>query len=344
MAKLHGSYSATALGDGARDLFRDIAGGEHVIDVQLNAGIPEESRRIFQALQPRFAKNELLVVARKSGESTRTWASPQRVSAVLSLLDHRVREENMMDGHGDRIYEVVRGGIPDYSFNSLPADLKQQDGDQQYVCVAADDDLVEEEDYLELDIKEDLHEKIEDAKEAHPIVRDGRQELFGMVQRDSQGVEAAQSKRQKDSKSESDAKDDEVSSSKTQWMSWAQFCEDYERLTVCIVSGDGHFCRDSPSIHAGHLASVPGAWDSQAGTAGGGHHLKTWRNSPLFRLQMQHNVKCRGRLLLTVSLPDGRKAAESMGADTDDWNGDQDGGGCLIYPLTPYLSAKTSPL
>lgn len=346
MAKVNGSYSATALADGARDLFKDITGGEHVVDIQLKPDQPGDNERIFQALQPRFARNELLVVARKSTQSARTWAAPQRVSAVLNL-DRGVDAEKMVDVFGDKVYHSVKGHNSDCSFNSLPADLQQQRGNsKQYVCVAADDDLIGDEDYDELDIKDDLHKKIEDAKEAHPVVRDGRHELFGMVHKTSaRKREAAQPKQenQNESSGEAGTRNAESASPKVQWMSWAQFCEDYERLTVCIVSGDGHLCKDSPSIHADLLTSITGAWDSQMGTAGGGHHLKTWRNSPLFRLQMQHNVKCRGRLLLTVSLPDGRRTAESLGADTDDWDGDQDGGGRLIYPSHALYVCKDEP-
>jgi hypothetical protein len=336
MAKLYGSYSATALGDGARDLFKDLL-GEHAIDIGLGKPESPESKKLFSAMQSRFSKSELVVTARKSSVSSRTWADPQRVSAVLNF-SVGVDEDTLVDVRGAAAVDKVNRNGLDISFKSIPREMRDEDSrlglPLQYICVAIDDELTEIVDEEEVAIAKDMSRKIEDAKEAHPHVDDGRNTLFGMVKcSDSIGGKNSAAKKPK--------REDEP---RYQWLRWSQFCEDYERMTVCIVSSEGHMCVQSPSIHAESLCTIKGNWDSKAGTAGGGHHLKTWRNSPLFRVQMEHNnAKLRGKLLLSVSLPDGRRVGESMGADSDDWNGDQDQGGKLLYPAHALYVCKDEP-
>jgi hypothetical protein len=342
LAKLNGSYSATALGDGARDLFKDICGGEHVIDIKLGKSNSEESFKLFTALHHRFANNGLVITARKSSVSTRTWAAPQRMSAVLNFSS-AVNEEVLKDSRGESSLTRIDTNAPDTSFRTVPKDLIEEDLRRkrawQYICLAADDkleDIVDEEEEF---IAEDLKRKIEEAKVEHPYVDDGRAGLFGMVK----AVDAGEAKGELSAAEASEAEQEGDLLPKFEWLRWSQFCEDYERLTVCIVSSDGHMCTQSPSVHADALCTITGKWDSQLGTAGGGHHLKTWRNSPLFRIRMLTNVKCKGKLLVTVSLPDSRRRGELMGADSDDWNGDQDRGGKLLYPAHALYVCKDEP-
>lgn len=340
LAKLNGSYSATALGDGARDLFKDICGGEHVIDIKLGKPNSEESLKLFTALHHRFTNSELLVTARKSSVSTRTWAAPQRMSAILNFSSS-VDEAVLRDSRGESSVSTVDKKTPDTSFRTIPKNLIAEDmhrkRPQQYVCLAADDELDEIVDEEEEFIAADLKRKIEEAEKEHPKVDDGRAGLFGMVK----AVDVAKGSEKAGEGKEGE--EEEAAVAKFDWLRWSQFCEDYERLTVCIVSSEGHMCSQSPSVHADALCTITGKWDSKLGTAGGGHHLKTWRNSPLFRIRMLTNVKCKGKLLITVSLPDSRKRGEQMGADSDDWNGDQDRGGKLLYPAHALYVCKDEP-
>ena len=86
-------------------------------------------------------------------------------------------------------------------------------------------------------------------------------------------------------------------------------------------------------------------WDPTAGTAGGGRHLKSWRNSPLFRLSLKNFKPCTGRLLITTSLPDARKDAYFMDAipDVTTWDGTQNHGGTLLYPPHAIFVCRDEP-
>jgi len=139
LAKLHGSYTATALGDGARDIFRDVCGGEHVLDIHLARMKPPQLHALFTALHPRFSRDEIVMVARKSHSSTRTWAKKQRCNSVFNLVLHEDkdahRRDNNTNSYGADISDFP-ANRPSDTANTL-AHVVDQHGNQPFSHIYA---------------------------------------------------------------------------------------------------------------------------------------------------------------------------------------------------------------
>ena len=124
-------------------MFRDLCGGEHVIDINLTQMDPQGQKHLFRALLPRFERGELLLVARKSGHSARTWASPHRVNAVLSLVKqsshHHLepggtlteKKKKYAAAAGAKKKENVEGEGGRMDFSEVPEDLVRRTTEEE---------------------------------------------------------------------------------------------------------------------------------------------------------------------------------------------------------------------
>ncbi len=397
MAKLHGSYTATALGDGCRDLFRDLCGGEHVLDINLKHMEQGQLSALFSALYPRFTRNELIIVARKSHTCSRTWAKKQRSNCVFNLvmkddqnasghdpnvnafgadISNTIRKKqdredgfahtlsHCVDQHGDAVFEHVYASAKNTDSQSIPeklyADIMQQpqmltqhfdetkgfnswDDRRFFVCMSEDEPIPVPTDLVGLDIAHNLKNRIEEAKK-YEVDRDKNDDELDEDERLAAEKEAAI---QKEGGHDVPPTYLPYKSYSPEWMSWTRFCEDFEQIIVCVVASEGHCCHSSHGvdIHPNMGLTMQSAWDPSRGTAGGGQHLKSWRNSPLFRVKLKEFKPCRGRLLITTSLPDARK--ESYFADTipdlNQWDGTQYHGGALLYPAHALFVCQDEP-
>ena len=99
-------------------------------------------------------------------------------------------------------------------------------------------------------------------------------------------------------------------------LSWNSFCKLYDNLVISLLSRTTHVIsspKQSPEFsmeyNSTNKGTVKSSWNSHNGTAGGGIHERSWRNSPLFRVSMSTFVQCKGYLRITISLPDERQDA-----------------------------------
>ena len=367
LAKLHGSYTATALGDGARDLFRDVCGGEHVLDINLASMQPSQLHTLFLALQSRFSRSELLIVARKSHTSSRTWAKRQRCNSVFNLVLHDDRANqgrdcsvnsygidisqkpanqqgefantlpHVVDQYGDLTVSQIYANPANTGSQSIPTTLFDDVLQQPQILTKHFDDIKHEEAW---DDRRFFVCVSQDEFEEPPVDVEARQIAYDLKHK----MEASHGG---SSCLEAHAEFQLLARYQPEWLSWQRFCEDFEQLVVCVVPQEGHPCSASSGteVCAGISKTMKSAWDPAAGTAGGGRHLKTWRNSPLFRISLTNNRICRGRLLITTSLTDLRKDSyfSDLIPDLDRWDGTQYLGGSLLYPAHALFVCNEEP-
>jgi len=380
MAKLHGSYTAAALGDGLRDIIRDLT-GDSVIDVSL-AKLDQQARRgLFAALHRRFVRRELIIGARKSTTSVFTCDDVQRMSCVFDMIDN--------DGESSEAEAGAEPGLPprskDYLGNTIQgkaavppaalAAIRQRAensnasrgttsplrGDEgMFICVLPDEDKPPS--AVELASAEAPQEEPvfgetpDDGRATTPsdafvgtaTVGAGRAAQASVPSvspfRHSSSFKAARPRRP------------------PRWLSWEQMCEDYVLLTVAVLPTTGHVCGprarlDNPFLKtpasasasepepetdpeaeaeaeteaedgaawqaehdssrsayderlSGLGATIAGEWSHASGSAGGGAHLPTFRDNPVFRCRLLKPLPRQARLVITLSLPDGRREGE----------------------------------
>ena len=100
----------------------------------------------------------------------------------------------------------------------------------------------------------------------------------------------------------------------------------------------------SMEYNSTNKGTVKSSWNSHNGTAGGGIHERSWRNSPLFRVSMSTFVQCKGYLRITISLPDERQDAAKIGLfNFVNWDGNQRSGGEILYPAHAIYLCKDDP-
>ena len=262
MAKVHGSYTASALGDGIRDIIRDLT-GDGVIDVSLLHLDYQARCDLFAALYSRFVSGSLALAARKSSQSSFTVNDVQRVVCIAELVATNSDTGAWGDGtpaHSvDRLGNVLQAkcGVPGDALEKILS--RAADGDGNGSGAGAGTGTRVGQNIGPCDINCNFVALVDDENAPLPTNNNVDGGVAETVDVTRTGTEI---RAENDCHMETDIdtdkevydRDNRNSIIHTQpflplsrrkplrWLTWQQFCSDHSMLTVALLPATGHVC------------------------------------------------------------------------------------------------------